>query len=654
MAGRVFTVEDIRAIVGAIEQPVVATRGEVVVAVNDAWLRERGFRREEIEGASVTQLVRPEERDRLVERTHMTGDDVSFTAPLQTITKNEDGSVVPIRVYTSRFPAAEEPQFRVSIVLTDVTPGLVAAFSLELLSLSAELIGAKSRAEVRERTTHAFERAGLRGRFHKRAADVADFDHAVAERALEARTPIFVGSAVQAEAVYVPVGDDELLVVRGPSLTGQHAYAFGFFGKLVTTALLDVQANEAARRKLADTELVLQLARTTSESLDLEVVLGTTADSLVKLLDVSSCFVLLYDEKTNELRGGASSHERRDVVKHIALSLDDPTSISAKAAREGHVIVIADASRDPLARRAPLVAAFNETALAAFPMFPRGGLAGVVLVDDTRGPRTFSAEWLELATAMVAQVGLSISNARLYDSLRKSYEEVAATRAEMVKRERLAGLGELAAIVAHEVRNPLGVIYNATGALERMTAKTPDAATLVGIVKEECERLNQIVGDLLDFARPRRLSLQPEDIPRVLGEVVESLGLPANVRCEVTVDADLPPVIVDRRLLRQALVNVALNGVQAMPRGGTLHLVAAADAATRELVLEIRDEGPGIPEADLPRVFEPFFTTKATGAGLGLAVVKRIVEEHGGHVTVASTPKGATFSFRLPLVRAAR
>ena len=205
------------------------------------------------------------------------------------------------------------------------------------------------------------------------------------------------------------------------------------------------------------------------------------------------------------------------------------------------------------------------------------------------------------------------------------------------------------------MRNPLGVIYNATNSLDRLVSGSggsPDGATLVGIVREECERLNQIVGDLLDFARPRQLALHPEDIGRVLGDVVEALGAQENMRFEVTIDSELPPVVVDRRLMRQALLNVALNGVQSMPRGGTLHLSASLDPASGDVVIRVRDEGQGISEADLPRIFEPFFTNKASGAGLGLAVVKRIIDEHGGSVDVTTGPTGTTFSFRLPRTRA--
>jgi two-component system sensor histidine kinase HydH len=364
---------------------------------------------------------------------------------------------------------------------------------------------------------------------------------------------------------------------------------------------------------------------------------------------VSSCFIMLYDEHTNKLQGKAASTARRDVVNGITISLDDATSIAAEVARTRAPIVIPDTRADMRSLRAKLVMMFDEAALAVLPVVSRGRLEGVVVLDDMRGPRAFDSTWIELATAVVAQVGLSISNARLYESLRKSYDELATTRAEMVKRERLAGLGELAATVAHEVRNPVGVIYNASSSLRRLVEASPDGLTLVDIVREECERLNQIIGDLIDFARPRQLSLQPEELPRLLGEVTEAIGETPGVSVNVDVEGELPLVVADRRLIRQALVNVAQNAVQAMARGGVLELRAFAERDAAVAIIELQDNGPGIPQANIPRIFEPFFTTKATGSGLGLAVVKRIVEDHGGQVSVASSDHGTTFRFRLPL-----
>ena len=186
---------------------------------------------------------------------------------------------------------------------------------------------------------------------------------------------------------------------------------------------------------------------------------------------------------------------------------------------------------------------------------------------------------------------------------------------------------------------------------------------LLDILAEESDRLNRMVGDLLDFARPRDPLLQPEDLGRVLQDVAGGRARagrgcgagPCIVRVEV--EPGLPPVPMDRRLIRQALVNVAVNAIQAMPQGG--HGAGARaprgrTAGREQLRIDVADEGPGIPAELLHRIFEPFFTTKAKGTGLGLAVVKRILEEHRGEVAVESAPgRGTTFTFRLPLDAAA-
>ncbi len=650
-----FTEDEIREIVETIEHPMVVTRGDMLVIDNGVWLKERGYRREDVEGKPFANLLAIEERERLLQRARMPEKDLVFDQPVHTIGRAADGSVVPIRSYTSRFPADTLPDYRVTLVARE--RGFDLAFGRELLTLTTELIGATSEREVRERALAACARAGLAASFWRvGTTPPSGLVTRVAEDALTQHTAIFAGADSSAEAVYVAVGEDEVLHVTGPSLTGHHAYAFRFCGQLLATAILDVRASHAAKRKLSDTQILLQLARTISGTLDLETVMSLTADSLVQLLDVTSCFIMLYDEKEDCLRGGASSHGRRDRVKSIKIPLSDLRSVSVRAARERSVIVIPDTATDAFAREAPLVAAFEQTALCAFPILTRGRLEGVVVLDETRGPRTFESEWIELATAMIAQVGLSIANARLYDSLRQSYEEVAQARAEMVKRERLAGLGELAATVAHEVRNPLGVIFNATTSLSKIVAHDGDdaseGATLLRIVREECERLNQIVGDLLDFARPKKLMIQRDDIGRVLADVADSVSTTPNVHIEVAVAENLPLLSVDRRLMRQAILNVTLNAVQAMPRGGTLKFRAALCPDETDVLVAIDDSGPGISEEDMPRIFEPFFTTKATGAGLGLAVVKRIVEDHGGAVTVTSSKMGTTFCFRLPLPRA--
>jgi PAS domain S-box-containing protein len=247
----------------------------------------------------------------------------------------------------------------------------------------------------------------------------------------------------------------------------------------------------------------------------------------------------------------------------------------------------------------------------------------------------------------------------LLADLQRSLEELSRTQAELVTRERLAALGELAAVVAHEVRNPLGVMFNSLASLRKLIPRDGDAVTLFGILEEEARRINEMVRDLLVFARP----IQPVARPARLIDVVDEAFMAAaraqpsaaHVTVERTFDPRLPAVPLDQQYMHIALVNVIANSLQAMPHGGRLTL--AVEQIERESApwaqVFITDSGPGIASEHLGRIFEPFFTTKASGTGLGLAIVKRIVEGHHGDVAVRSEPeRGTTFVIRLPLTSA--
>lgn len=230
--------------------------------------------------------------------------------------------------------------------------------------------------------------------------------------------------------------------------------------------------------------------------------------------------------------------------------------------------------------------------------------------------------------------------------------------AEMARRERLAALGDMAAALAHEIKNPLNAV---SMGLQRLRAEFRPAGAaeyerFVDLMQGEVRRLNAIVEQFLSLARP--LPLKPErlEVPDLLGELaalVEADARAAGVRTVVEAPADLPPVIADRDHLKQVLLNLVLNAIQAMPGGGTLRLDAAA---TREaLTLAVADTGHGIPPEQLPRVFDPYFTTKTKGLGLGLATARRIVEEHGGRLEVQSEPgRGSRFQVILPRPKAGR
>ncbi|NTX06064.1 MULTISPECIES: ATP-binding protein [unclassified Myxococcus] len=449
-----------------------------------------------------------------------------------------------------------------------------------------------------------------------------------------------------------------LQVLRAPDrpFDARDVRLLGTLSELLVTLLEQRRLRSESGRQLTETRLLLDLARTTSGVLETSSILDVASDFLVHLLDVSNCYIMLYDESAKVLRGAAASAAHRDFFRTVVLSLSSD-SVAARAARERRPVAIEDVEASGGGFNPQLVQRFGEKALLALPLTSREELIGVVLVDDTRRTRGFSPQLVELAEATCGQLALSIANARLYESLWASYAELAATRAEMVKRERLAALGELSAIVAHEVRNPLGVIFNAVASLRRLLEPAGDAGMLLDILGEESDRLNRIVGDLLDYTRPRNPVLQHEDLGRVLQDSLEAArvqggGTDRPVQIDSEVEPGLPPVPMDRRLIRQALVNVAVNAIQSMPQGGRVQVRARREAhgGREQLRIDVADQGLGIPAELLHRVFEPFFTTKAQGTGLGLAVVKRILEEHRGEIAVDSVPgRGTTFTFRLPL-----
>ncbi len=267
-----------------------------------------------------------------------------------------------------------------------------------------------------------------------------------------------------------------------------------------------------------------------------------------------------------------------------------------------------------------------------------------------------SAEILGLQMAsLLERQRLFQESSRLYVDLKASYDELGRAQAEVVRHERLAALGELAAVMAHEVRNPLGVIFNSLTTLKRLIHPSGDAEMLLNMVGEEADRLNRIVADLLDFARPYVLVKKPIAVEAFISGAVDAATqtLPASTPVKVVTrfDRELPPFPVDAHLLRQALINLVVNGAQAMPRGGLVSVTARVEprGGLPWLVIEVKDEGLGLTSRATEKIFQPFFTTKATGTGLGLAVVKRIVDSHGGEVSAQANPdKGTTFVVRLP------
>ncbi len=236
-------------------------------------------------------------------------------------------------------------------------------------------------------------------------------------------------------------------------------------------------------------------------------------------------------------------------------------------------------------------------------------------------------------------------------ALQNALAELQATQHELVKREKLAILGQLAGGVGHELRNPLGVMTNALYYLDAVLRDDrPEVKEYLGILRTQIGLSEKIIGDLLDFARVKTPQREPVAIGELVSEQLARLGPLNGVSLESEIPKDLPPVCIDRVQMGQVVLNLLTNAMQAMDTGrGTLSLRATLEQPDR-LRLDVADTGSGIASADAPRIFEPLFTTKARGIGLGLAVSRTLVQANGGDITFASEPgRGTTFTVRLPI-----
>jgi PAS domain S-box-containing protein len=220
---------------------------------------------------------------------------------------------------------------------------------------------------------------------------------------------------------------------------------------------------------------------------------------------------------------------------------------------------------------------------------------------------------------------------------------------QLLERERLAAVGELAAMVAHEVRNPLAGIRGGCEILLEGYA-TGDTRHDIGVeIIHQVDRLSRTVHDLLLFARPKAMDLVPTDLHGLIDRILHVLGDDQNnAAVEVVRDfaGNLPAILADGRQMEQVFLNLFLNAIQVMNHKGTV--TVATRVHGRSVVVTVADTGPGIPADKIAHIFEPFFTTRAQGTGLGLAIVKKIVEAHGGRIEVAA-PQGAGAKFTVTL-----
>jgi len=425
----------------------------------------------------------------------------------------------------------------------------------------------------------------------------------------------------------------------------------------LSIAIENARLYDEIRQRVDELATLNQIIQAITSTLDLQETLTIITDHITRLLGVAATSVVLHDKNQDDLWFAAASGEGSDHVRGKRLALGQ--GIVGWVAQHGEPALVPEVSKDPRwFGEFDKESHFTTRSILCVPLQAKGQTIGALeAMNKVKGP--FNEEDLRLLTSLAAPAATAIENAQLYEDLRLGMRRLEETQAQLVQSAKLAAVGELAAGVAHEINNPLTSIIGFTRLLlEDVPFDHPMRADLETIDREAA-RARQIVRGLLDFARAGEPVLAPVELNDLVEQAV-MLVCTRSVLTKISLVKDLsplPPLMLDANQIKQVLVNLLNNAVQAMPNGG--RLTVATRLTEREIegvyrqmaAIYVSDNGVGIPPENLDRIFDPFFTTKEVGqgTGLGLAVSYGIVEKHKGKIEVESVPGvGSTFTVLLP------
>jgi signal transduction histidine kinase len=398
------------------------------------------------------------------------------------------------------------------------------------------------------------------------------------------------------------------------------------------------------------------------ETLDIDEILKLVLEGVTKNIGFDRARLYLVNDKRNVLECKMAVGVDEGKIKGITLPLDPEDSVVARSIFKKQPFIIPDASRDPRVNPV-LKKKLNLQSLVVIPLLAKEKALGAIAADYVEPNKNITKETLESLMTFVQQASLAIHNAFMYQELKtfsqqmeekiqKTTADLRKTEAQLIRSEKLAALGQLAAGIAHEIRNPLTsiniLIHSLTENLPTKNSHWED----LKVIEEEILRINEIVDQFLRFAKPASPLFEKADLIPIFEETLQLLR-PQIERGGISVQKEfesLPRATVDKEQMKQVILNLLMNAIQAMPKAGRLGLSGRMSRDGHWVELTIQDSGIGIPPEDIDKLFDPFFSTKEGGIGLGLSIAHRIIDQHHGKIEVESKPgKGTLFTISLPI-----
>lgn len=339
-------------------------------------------------------------------------------------------------------------------------------------------------------------------------------------------------------------------------------------------------------------------------------------------------------------------------VRSLALPVSDQRDTLVSMFQGRGAARMVDARTDPNMNRS-VVEQLELEEFVCVPLSVQDEPLGLVLADNKYSRAPIDPEHVELLELFSMQASLAISNARAYEKISDQLEELQRTRDRLIEAERMASVGRMASHLAHEIRNPLTAMGGFAAAIARQHQGDPRTHRNATIIYEESRRLERTLINVLDYTRPLRPNKAPvslNDIVLATAEQFRPQLKEANVSLRMSLAENLPPVMADAAMIKQVVINLLKNGLEAMPKKEDGVLTVATALGERDVELVVADTGGGMEPGTLAKLFSPFFTTKIGGIGLGLSVSRRIVEQHGGRIEVESRlGHGSRFKVTLAL-----
>lgn len=413
-------------------------------------------------------------------------------------------------------------------------------------------------------------------------------------------------------------------------------------------------------RELQKSQTLFEISQLLAGTIELRATLQQIADSASMLIPSSSRTILhLLDRSGSFLEPVAISGDVGQ-LKYSPLHLKSGQGIAGMVLATGESINVPDVLMDERYRQVSITKnkpaqPTGSRALLVVPVKTTKELLGTLSVSSPE-PGAFTIDDQRLLTSLGAYAALAIDKARLYDDLNQALEHEKATRAQLVQSEKLAALGRIVASVAHELNNPLQAIQNGLYLVQMEENLSKQAREDLQVVLNETERMADLISRLRETYRPTTqesyergsLNLLVEEVQKLLATHLRHKRILFNFQS----DSDLPDIVMIRDQIKQVILNICLNAVEAMPDGGRIDVITELLPDIQSVRLSVLDTGPGIDLKILPLLFDPFTTTKTTegGTGLGLSITYDIVQRHRGKITAENRQgKGSVFRVLLPI-----